>query len=60
VLTGLFKVHWTHGKKPPPHAHVAVQYNGFWFYIDERDRDTKATFTKGGNAPILTLPLGGR
>lgn len=73
VLDGLFKVCWAEGKKPPPEAHVAVCYKGYWFYIDERDRDTKATFAllvelsrlqlstdKGGSAPILTLPIGGR
>jgi hypothetical protein len=72
VLTGLFKVSWAEGKKPPPCAHVAVRYCGYWFYIDKRDRDTMATFhllgelsrlelaAKVGNAPILTLPLGGR
>lgn len=73
VLGGLFKVCWAEGKKPPPEAHVAVMYKGYWFYIDERDRDTKATFAllvelsrlqlstdKGGPGPVLTLPLGGR
>lgn len=72
VMGGLFRVCWAEGKKPPPCAHVAVRYNGYWFYIDERDRDTKATFAllvelsrlelaaKAGTAPILTLPLGGR
>ncbi|CAN5324898.1 hypothetical protein BH10PLA2_BH10PLA2_33200 [soil metagenome] len=72
VLTGLFKVCWADGKNPPPHAHVSVRYNGYWFYIDQRDRDTKATFNllmelsrlelgaKLGTAPVLTLPIGGR
>ncbi|VTR95376.1 Uncharacterized protein OS=Singulisphaera acidiphila (strain ATCC BAA-1392 / DSM 18658 / VKM B-2454 / MOB10) GN=Sinac_6171 PE=4 SV=1 [Gemmata massiliana] len=73
VLGGLFKVCWAEGKKPPASAHVAVQHKGYWFYIDERDRDTKATFAllvelarlqlstdKGGSAPLLTLPIGGR
>jgi hypothetical protein len=73
VVEGLFRVCWAAGKKPPPGAHVAVCYRGYWFYIDERDRDTKATFAllvelsrlqlstdKGGPAPVLTLPVGGR
>ena len=63
---------WAAGKKPPPAAHVAVCYLGYWFYIDERDRDTKATYSlllelsrlelgaKTGTAPLLTLPLAGR
>src|SRR5262249_22194764 len=71
VLEGLFQVCWADGKKPPPCAHTAIHYQGYWFYIDERDRDTKATFAllvelsrlelgaKSGNIPILTLPLGG-
>jgi hypothetical protein len=72
VLGGLFRVCWADGKKPPASAHVAVQYRGYWFYIDERDRDTKATFAllvelsrlqlstdKGGSGPVLTLPIGG-
>ena len=72
VTRGLFRVSSAAGKKPPPCAHVSVCYNGYWFYIDERDRDTKATFAllvelsrlelgaKAGSSPILTLPLGGR
>jgi hypothetical protein len=72
VTAGLFRVECAAGKKPPACAHVAVCYKGYWFYIDERDRDTKATFallvelsrlelgTTAGSAPILTLPLGGR
>jgi hypothetical protein len=73
VVDGLFRVCSAQGKKPPPDAHVAVCYRGYWFYIDERDRDTKATFSllvelsrlqlstdKGGAAPVLTLPIGGR
>jgi hypothetical protein len=71
-LGGLFKVYATAGKNPPACAKVAVCYRGYWFYIDDRDRDTKATFAllvelsrlelgaKTNTAPILTLPLGGR
>ncbi len=72
VLGGLFKVKYAEGKRPPANAQVAVQYRGYWFYIDAADRDTKATFNllvelsrlelgaKTGSAPILTLPLGGK
>jgi hypothetical protein len=72
VFAGLFKVCHATGHKPPAEAHVAVRYRGYWFYIDERDRDTKSTFAllvelsrlelgaKAGSTPILTLPLGGR
>lgn len=72
VLNGLFQVKSMKSRKPPPCAHVAVNYRGYWYYIDERDRDTKSTFalllevsrleleSSKTNAPILTLPLGGR
>ena len=71
VLGGLFRVCSVKSKKRPDCAHVAVQYKGYWFYIDERNRETKATFTlllevsrlelesTKSKAPILTLPLGG-
>ena len=73
VLGGLFQVGSACGKKPPANAHVAILYKGYWFYIDERDRDSKATFSllvelsrlqlsgdKAGTGPVLTLPIGGR
>lgn len=72
VLDGLFKVHVVKCRHRPANAHVSIQYQGYWFYIDNRDRDTKATFallvdlsrielgSKIGASPILTIPLGGR
>src|SRR5262245_15489463 len=72
VTRGLFRVCHAEGKKPPCNAHVAVCYKGYWFYIDETDQDTKATFSllmelsrleltgKTGVGPVLTLPIGGR
>ena len=72
VTRGLFQVAARRARHRRPCADVAVRYNGYWFYIDERDRDTKATFAllvelsrlelgaKAGTSPILTLPLGGR
>jgi hypothetical protein len=69
VLGGLFRAHCTKSKHRPECAYVAVQYKGYWYYIDERDRDTKATFalllevsrlelkSTESKAPILTLPL---
>jgi hypothetical protein len=51
-------------------AAVAVQYRGSWFYIDDADLGSKATFSLlsqlfalqagkvAGIAPLLTLPLG--
>ena len=57
-------------KKKPKCAAVAVKYRGHWFYIDDRDHSTKATFALlmqlfelragggAGAAPVLTLPVG--
>jgi hypothetical protein len=41
---GLFEVHTCKGHKPPPCAFVAVRYRGYWYYIDDRDLASKATF----------------
>ena len=72
VTDGLFRVHSVKSAERPPNAHVAVPYKGHWFYIDERDQDTKSTFSllielsrlelagKTGAGPVLTLPVGGR
>jgi hypothetical protein len=73
MLSGLFRVHSVKAQERPPGAHVATQYHGYWFYIDETDQDTKSTFSllmelgrlelagsKSGPGPVLTLPLGGR
>ena len=72
VMQGLFRVRWAQGSERPSNAHVAVQYKGYWFYVDETDQDTKATFSllmelsrlelagKAGPGPVLTLPVGAR
>jgi hypothetical protein len=72
VLGGLFRVRSVQSKKRPKCAHIAVEYKEYWYYIDDRDRDTKSTFalllevsrleleSTKSKAPILTLPLGGR
>jgi hypothetical protein len=71
VMAGFFAVRSQGGSERPAGAHVAIQYKGWWFYVDETDLETKATFTllmelarlnltdKGGIKPIFTLPLGG-
>ena len=58
-------------KHKPECAAVAVYYNGYWFYIDDRDLESQSTFTLlaelfsieiqgGGGAqlPVLTLGVG--
>jgi hypothetical protein len=57
-------------KKKPDCAAVSVKYRGYWYYIDDRDHNSKLTFMllgvihgaqieSGGaeNLPVLTLPL---
>jgi hypothetical protein len=72
LFQGLFTVHAVKQFRRPDCAFVAVKYRDYWFYIDDRDVDTKATFSllltmtrinllgtrKGG--PTLTLPVSGR
>jgi len=56
-------------KEHPSDAFVAVRYSGYWFYIDDKNHDSKSIFsaiagilslsepgTKEG-APVLTLPV---
>jgi hypothetical protein len=70
VTEGLFTVHACRGHKPPPTAFVALKHRDYWYYIDDRDQESKATFAlvlslsrldfarqlTGG--PFLTLPVG--
>ena len=72
VTAGFFRVRSSAGTERPSGAHVAIQYKGYWFYVDETDHETKSTFTllmelarlnltdKTGTEPVFTLPLGGR
>ncbi len=70
MLRGLFTVHVARGHRPPECAYLAIKYRDYWFYIDDRDEASKATFmlmlqisrldfahTPHG-APVLTLPAG--
>jgi hypothetical protein len=70
VTEGLFTVHACRGHKPPPTAYVAIKYRDYWYYIDDRDQPSKATFAlmlalsrldfgrQPPGAPFLTLPVG--
>lgn len=69
VMNGLFQIKHCKSKRPPAFAHVAIRYRDYWFYIDERDADTKSTFalllelsrlevaSTSKQSPLLTLPL---
>jgi hypothetical protein len=70
VTDGLFTVHACRGLKTPPSAFVAVKHRDYWYYIADRDQQTKATVAlvlgmswlefgrqqHGGS--FLTLPVG--
>ncbi len=71
MTAGLFTVYACKGHKPPANAYVAVKYRGYWYYIDDRDQATKATFAltlelsrldfglqEATSGPFLTLPVG--
>jgi len=73
VTRGVFHVHSCAGHKhrPPACAYTAVWYRDHWYYIDDRDQESKATlmlmlqlrqldFKKQqiGSVPALTLPVG--
>jgi hypothetical protein len=68
VFRGLIAVRWS--RFPPKNSFIAVQYRGYWFYIDDSDIPSKKTFglllqlynlnanEAKNRGPILTLPLG--
>lgn len=70
ITDGLFTVHACQGHKPPPTAFVAVKYRDYWYYIDDRDSQSKSTFAlvlslsrldfgrQQPGGPVLTLPVG--
>ena len=67
-LTKYFTVRWS--KSRPKNAFVEIQHRGKWFYIDDRDADSKRFFNavydlfnitiappSQSPGPVLTLPL---
>ena len=62
----ILRVH--NGDKAPPDAYVAVRYRGRWFWVDDRDHQSKAMFTsvlflfsltetgQAQAAPVVTIP----
>jgi len=69
VLGDVLNVHSS--LMPPTRPAVKVRYQNYWFYIDDTDTNSKATFAllaqlfdlQAGQesvaAPVLTLPVGG-
>jgi hypothetical protein len=71
VTRGLFEVHVCACHRRPANAFVAVKYRGYWYYVDDRDQDSKTTLAlvlqlsrlefgrqRTGAGPQLTLPVG--
>lgn len=67
----LFAVHCCTGPKPPRNAFIAIPYRGRWYYLDDRDGESKATLATVMQlsrldfksqtprpGPALTLPVG--
>jgi len=67
-LAKYLTVHWSASR--PDNAFVAIEHRGKWFYIDDRDADSKRFFnavydlfnmaiapSSGSAGPVLTLPL---
>jgi hypothetical protein len=70
VTRGLFEVHASKCHKAPANAYLAVHYRGYWFWIDDSDDASKASFAlilqlsrldlarQRPGGPALTLPVG--
>ena len=68
LFPGVLHVRTSAGKDKPADAFVAIRYRGHWFWIDDRDPDSKRVFaflmlmfslTETGtaqSAPVLTVP----
>ena len=74
LTRGVFEVHYVKQHHRPEHAYVAVLFRGYWFFIDDRDHNSKMAFNQvyqlsrldlavtgarlERTRPVLTLPLG--
>jgi hypothetical protein len=74
LTRGVFQVQHAKQHHRPDHAYIAVSFRGYWFYIDDRDHDSKTAFNQvyhlsrldlavsgarlERTRPVLTLPIG--
>ena len=74
LTRGVFQVQHVKQHHRPEHAYVAVRYRDYWFYIDDRDHNSKMAFNQvyhlsrldlaisgarlERTRPVLTLPVG--
>lgn len=68
AMNNHFKVHSS--REPPQAAFARVRHRGYWFYIEDSDRESKTTFSLltflfsmqassgAGRGPVLTLSAG--
>jgi hypothetical protein len=74
LTRGLFQVQHVKQHHRPDHAYVAVRFKDYWFFIDDRDHNSKMAFNQvyhlsrldlaipgarlERTRPVLTLPIG--
>jgi hypothetical protein len=74
LTRGVFQVHHVKQHHRPDHAYVAVRFKDYWFFIDDRDHNSKMAFNEvyhlsrldlavpgarlERTRPVLTLPIG--
>jgi hypothetical protein len=74
LTRGVFQVQHAKQHHRPDHAYIAISFRGYWFYIDDRDHDSKTAFNQvyhlsrldlavsgarlERTRPVLTLPIG--
>ena len=74
LTRGIFQVQHVKQHHRPDHAYVAVRFHDYWFYIDDRDHNSKMAFNQvyhlsrldlavpgarlERTRPVLTLPIG--
>ena len=74
LTRGVFQVQHVKQHHRPDHAYVAVRFRDYWFYIDDRDHNSKMAFNQvyhlsrldlavpgarlERTRPVLTLPVG--
>ncbi len=74
LTRGVFQVEHVKQHHRPKHAYVAVKFRDYWFFIDDRDHNSKMAFNQvyhlsrldlavsgarlERTRPVLTLPLG--
>ena len=59
LTRGIFEVHHVRQHHRPDHAYVAVRFYDYWFYIDDRDHNSKMAFNEVYHLSRLDLAIPG-